>query len=97
VEKTSPGPLFLLMTYLQDFGTQQACIPIGDVVSTTHWQICDGAGDGHHRILLVTAAVHLVRHKNMSFFSARSQVRLPWLYWTGYKTGSFSSDVLMLF
>ena len=47
------------MRYSQVLSTQQAFVPIGDVVGTTDRHVGDGAGDGHHWVLLVNVAVHL--------------------------------------
>ena len=54
-----PSFPFVPVGYSQALGTQVAFIPVGDVVRTTNRQVCDGAGDGHHRVLPVNAAVHL--------------------------------------
>lgn len=47
------------MRYSQGLSTQQAFVPIGDVVGATDRHVGDGAGDGHHWVLLVNVAVHL--------------------------------------
>lgn len=67
------------MKYSQGLSTQVTFIPVGDVVRTTNRQVCDRARNGHHRVLLIYAAVHLVRHKRMCCFAHRPQMSLFWL------------------
>lgn len=61
MEGTGPSffPLPAPVRYSQALSTQEAFIPIGDVVRTTNRHVCDGARDSHHWVLLVNAAVHL--------------------------------------
>lgn len=66
------------MRYSQVLNAQVTFIPIGNVVRTTNRQVCDGAGDGHHWVLLVNTAVHLQQAQENVLGSPGPQDRLHW-------------------